>query len=265
MLWFTNHSAAPRPDTMKPDSDSPPSAPLARLDTLHVPKSCDVLADYLRQKILDGTLPDGALLPGERSLVEQTGLSRGSVREALRILEAEGLVTTRPGRYGGSRATRPTGSTVSRQIALFARGSQLPLAAIVQAREAIEPPLAELAARHRTEQDLATLRQIDARLQEAYDDVPAYLAENVNWHCALAAASHNALLEAFMHSIANLIHEASAIRNFATDEVRSLVLKAHARILDAVEKQDAPAARRRMERHVQAYSAHLRILIDRPD
>ena len=239
------------------------SAALARLDTLRVPKSCDVLADYLRQKIVDGTIPDGALLPGERDLVEQTGLSRGSVREALRILEAEGLVSTRPGRYGGSRATRPTGSTVSRQIALFARGSQLPLAAIIEAREAIEPPLAELAARHRTGEDLATLREIDARLQEAYDDVPAYLAENVNWHCALAAASHNALLEAFMRSIANLIHEASAIKDFATDEVRSLVLKAHARILDAVEKQDAAAARRRMERHVQAYSAHLRTLLDR--
>lgn len=236
-----------------------------RLGTLHIPKSCDVLANHLRQRILDGSFPDGTMLPGERELVEQTGLSRGSVREALRILEAEALVSTRPGRYGGSRVTRPTGSTVSRQIALFARGSRLPLASIIEAREAVEPPIAELAARHRTDEDLATLRQIDARLQEAYSDVPAYLTENVNWHCALAAASRNPLLEAFVRSIANLIHEASALNNFATDEVRSLVLKAHARILDAVEKQDADAARRRMARHVQAYSAHLRTLIDQQD
>ncbi|SAI00952.1 GntR family transcriptional regulator [Bordetella ansorpii] len=247
---------------MKPPSDRP-LAP--QLETLHIPKSCDVLASHLRQKILDGSFPDGTMLPGERDLVEQTGLSRGSVREALRILEAEGLVTTRPGRYGGSRATRPTGTTVSRQIALFARGSRLPLASIIEAREAIEPPIAELAARHRTDADLATLRQIDERLQDAFSDVPTYLAENVNWHCALAAASRNPLLEAFMRSIANLIHEASAIKDFANDEVRSLVLKAHDRILDAVEKQDADAARRRMARHVQAYSVHLRTLLDRPE
>jgi GntR family transcriptional regulator, transcriptional repressor for pyruvate dehydrogenase complex len=236
-----------------------------QLDTLHVPKSCDVLAAHLRQKILDGSFPDGTMLPGERDLVEQTGLSRGSVREALRILEAEGLVTTRPGRYGGSRATRPTGTMVSRQIAQFARGSGLPMAAIIEARAAIEPTIAELAARHRTQEDIATLRQIDCRLQDAFTDVPTYLAENVNWHCTLAAASRNPLLEAFLRSIANLIHEASAIRDFANDEVRMLVLKAHARILDAVEKQDAEAARRRMARHVEAYSVHLRKLLDRSD
>src|SRR5690606_32076493 len=102
-------------------------------------------------------------------------------------------------------------STVSRQIALFARGSHLPLASIIEAREAVEPPIAELAARHRTDEDLATLRQIDTRLQEAHSNVPVYLAENVNWHCTLAAASRNPLLEAFMRSIANLIHEASAL------------------------------------------------------
>lgn len=231
------------------------------LQTLRVPKSSDVLADHLRQLILDGRIADGALLPGERDLVEQTGLSRGSVREGLRILEAEGLVNTRPGRYGGSRATRPSNMTVSRQIMLFARGSQLSLAQIMQAREAIEPPLAELAAIYRTEEDLDELRQVSARLHDAYDDLPRYLDENVNWHCALAAASHNALLEAFMRSIAGMVREASAIRNFATDEVRTLVLKAHDRILDAIEKQDAPAARRRMERHVQAYSAQLRTLL----
>ncbi|WP_094810588.1 FadR/GntR family transcriptional regulator [Bordetella genomosp. 12] len=244
----------------KPEASAPP-----RLEPLHIPKSCDVLANHLRQKILDGSFPDGSLLPGERDLVDQTGLSRGSVREALRILEAEGLVSTRPGRYGGSRATRPSGTTVARQIALFARGSHLPLASIIEAREAVEPPIAELAALHRSDADLAELREIDRRLQQAHDNVPAYLEENVKWHCRLAAASRNPLLEAFMHSLANLIHEASTLHNFATDEVRSLVLQAHTRILDAVEKQDAAAARRRMTRHVQAYSAQLRNLIKQQD
>ena len=75
--------------------------PQLKLAPIHVPKSTDVLADQLRKQILGGELAPGAPLPTERDLVLQTRLSRGSVREALRILEAEGLVSTRPGRLGG--------------------------------------------------------------------------------------------------------------------------------------------------------------------
>ena len=75
-----------------------------RLSPILVPKTSDVLASELRRQILSGLLPPGASLPAERDLVTQTGLSRGSVRDDLRILESESLVITRPGRYGGSVA-----------------------------------------------------------------------------------------------------------------------------------------------------------------
>ena len=71
-----------------------------------VPKASDVLAARLREMILSSGLAEGTPLPTERELVTQSGLSRASVREALRVLETEGLVVTRAGRDGGSQVRR---------------------------------------------------------------------------------------------------------------------------------------------------------------
>lgn len=235
-----------------------PSSLLHELGCIRVPNSCDVLAERLQQHILSGAYPPGSPLPTERELVASSGLSRGSVREALRILGAQGLVRTRAGRYGGSVVSRPTDAQLAGHIKLFAKGRGVSLSALVEARQAVEPMVAHLAARHRTADDLAALKIISARLDEAaLDDVARFLEENANWHTALAAASHNDLLRAFTASISGLMLEASRIENFASEDVRKLVTQAHRRILLAIETQDADAARRRAERDVQAYALHL--------
>ncbi|MDB5817206.1 MAG: bacterial regulatory s, gntR family protein [Rhizobacter sp.] len=228
------------------------------LGLITVPKSCNVLAERLRAQILDGTYPPGAPLPTERELVQATGLSRGSVREALRILEAQGLALTKPGRYGGTVAVEPSDESLGGHINSFAKMRGLPLQTLVEARQALDPMIAYLAAKNRTEHDLAQLKAISARLDAAMvDDVPRFLEENANWHSALAIASHNDLLRAFKTSISALMLDASRIENFANNDVRQLVTLAHRRLLQAIEAQDAPAARRRSERDVQAYAEHL--------
>src|SRR5690606_27239204 len=79
-----------------------PSDGLLKNQPIVVPKASDVLAERLRQMILSGQIQPGHQLPAERELVKETSLSRASVREALRILELEGLIETRRGRGGGS-------------------------------------------------------------------------------------------------------------------------------------------------------------------
>jgi GntR family transcriptional regulator, transcriptional repressor for pyruvate dehydrogenase complex len=229
-----------------------------KLEPIHVPKTSDVLADQLRRQILAGALTPGAVLPAERDLVTQTGLSRGSVREALRILEAEGLVTTRPGRQGGSVARQPGDESLAKYVSLFVHGRGISLLSLLQTREAVEPSLAYLAAQNRTDAELQDLVDITKRVEDAYADTPLYLAENVKWHCAIATASHNELLRAFMVAISSMVYKASAIENFATEDVRNVVLKAHRRILDAIVAQDADAARRRMARHLAALTEAMR-------
>lgn len=230
---------------------------LSALGKIKVPKSCDVLAEKLQQAILSGDYPPGAALPTERELVSTTGLSRGSIREALRILEAQGLVYTRAGRYGGSVVSRPTDALLDRHINLFAKGNDVSLHSLVETRQALEPMVAYLAARNRTEDDLAELRRISALLEASLTDVPHFLEENAAWHSALSAASHNELLRALTSSISGLMMEASRIDNFASEDVRRLVTRAHRRILDAIEVQDGDAARRRSARDVEAYAKYL--------
>jgi len=238
--------------------------PELKLSPIVVPKTSDVLASELRRQILGGTLAPGAALPAERDLVIQTGLSRGSVREALRILEAEGLVATRPGRLGGSVARQPGDESLAKYISLFVHGRGITLLSLLQTREAVEPSLAALAAENRSEEELQVLVDVTKRVESAYADTPLYLSENVNWHCAIAAASHNELLRAFMVAISSMVYKASAIENFATAEVRTVVLKAHRRILDAIAAKDADAARRRMARHLAALTAAVKAFPSAP-
>lgn len=227
---------------------------LEGLGRIKVLKSSDVLAQKLRHEILSDAYQPGVALPTERELVSATGLSRGSVREALRILEAQGLVHTRAGRYGGTTVSQPTTDYLAGHINLYARGRSVPGRALVEVRLALEPMVAALAAERRTELDLANLRAIAHRLEQAAEnDRNAFLEENVNWHDAISAASHNDLLHAFATSVSGLMFEASQREEFATAEVRQRVCFAHARILEAIEAGDGDLARRRVERDVRAY------------
>lgn len=226
-----------------------------KLSPIVVPKTSDVLANELRLQILSGELPNGAALPTERELVAQTGLSRGSVRDALRVLEAERLLTTRPGRFGGSTAHKPNDETLKRSVSLFVQGRGISLLALQQTREAVEPSLAALAAINRTDAELQQLIEATENVEAAFDDTPLFLRENVQWHCAIANASHNELLRSFMYAISNMVYKATAVENFATDAVRQQVVHAHRRVLDSIAKQDENLARQRMARHLAAVTA----------
>ena len=224
----------------------------ARLSPIVVPRTSDVLAKELRRQILGGTFPPGSSLPAESEIVAQTALSRGSVREALRILESEGLVVTRPGRYGGSIAQRPDDDSLRHSISIFVQGRGISLISLLQTREAVEPPLAALAAKNRTEEELQEMKLATESVEAAFVDTPKFLLANVEWHMAIAAASHNELLRGIIHSLSSMIHKVSAIESFASDDVRKKVLHAHRRILEAITAKDEKAASRRMALHLAA-------------
>jgi DNA-binding FadR family transcriptional regulator len=235
-----------------------------KLSPITVPKTSDVLAGELRRQILTGLIAPGTALPAERDLVNQTGLSRGSVREALRVLETEHLVTIRPGRHGGPVARQPGDESLAKYVSLFVHGRGITLHALMQTRVALEPALAALAASNRTEAELQGLIDVTKDVEQAFSDTPLFLSENVKWHCAVAAASHNELLRAFMVAISSMVYKATAIENFASDDVRAVVVEAHRRILDAIIAQDADAAQRRMARHLSAVTAAVQALPNAP-
>jgi len=230
---------------------------MLNIEQVNVPRAAHVLADLLREKIFKGELAVGAELPAERDLAERAGVSRATVREALRLLESDGLVITRVGRKGGSEVVQLSVEVVERSLQTFIRGRRIRLDAILETRAAIEGPSAAYAAAHRTEEDLDRLELCHERVEKASKDadMQAYLQANLDWHIQVVQAGHNELLVAFMSAIAQPIFEASDLKGFISPQLRVAAIRAHRRVIDAIRERDGEAARRRMERHVDAYVA----------
>lgn len=226
---------------------------LGGIAPISVPKASDILANQLRAMILDGTVPPGQSLPPERELVESSGLSRSSVRDALRVLEVEGLIATRPGRSGGSVAKLPSRETVARPMELFVKSHEIQLGSLLDCRLAVEPFLAARAAINRTEEELAEIKSLHDRFVATEDDIADYKRLNLEWHLAVARASHNELLIALMEAVSHPILEAADYQAVTTEQIRAAAKKAHTAIVEAIEAQDADLAHQRMSKHVGAY------------
>ena len=224
------------------------------LKPVDVPKASDVLARELRERILSGELTEGTALPAERELVKQTQMSRATVREALRILEVQNLVRVRAGRAGGAFVQRPTTKSMASSVTLLIRGQKIKLADLMETREALEPFCAELAARKRTEDELAVLDRANKDISDPDADLPAFLQANLDWHVGVAMASHNELLIGFMTALSHAIYTGTENAAFVDDNVRTVTARAHRSITTAIRNRDADAAGRRMRRHVHSYA-----------
>jgi GntR family transcriptional regulator, transcriptional repressor for pyruvate dehydrogenase complex len=219
-----------------------------------VPKASDVLARELRERILSGELAEGVALPAERELVKQTQMSRATVREALRILEVQNLVRVRAGRAGGAFVQRPTTKSMATTVSMLIRGRRIKLVDLMETREALEPFCAELAARNRTDEDLAVLNKANKDIADPDADLPAFLQANLDWHVGVAVAGHNELLIGFMTALSHAIYAGTENAAFVDDDVRAATQRAHKSITVAIRNQDTEAAARRMRSHVHTYA-----------
>ncbi len=236
----------------------PESSAVARhpvqLQPMQVPKASDVLANDLRERILRGEFPSGTALPPERELVTQTRMSRTTVREALRILEVQGLVTIKTGRSGGAFVQQPGGDSVATSVNLLIRGQQLRLTDLLETREAIEPACAALAAKYRNDDDIEALEAANKTIGDLEIPLERFLQANVDWHIGVAVASHNELLTGFMSALSTAIYSSTENKAFVDDEVRRTTYRAHKTITDAIKAGDSSAATRRMSKHVHGYA-----------
>src|ERR1700678_3580094 len=230
------------------------SSSAIRLSPVHVLKASDVLAGELRERILTGELAEGDPLPAERELVKQTQMSRATVREALRILEVQNLVRVRAGRAGGAFVQRPTTKSMASTVSMLIRGRQIKLADLMETREALEPFCAELAARKRTDDDLAVLDQANSDIADPGADLSAFLQANLDWHVGVAMAGRNELLIGFMTALSQAIYTGTENAAFVDDTVRTVTARAHRSVTAAMRSRDPHAAGRRMRRRVLSYA-----------
>ena len=129
------------------------------------PKTAELIAIHLRRQIVRGELKPGETLPPEMQLVGQFGVSRPTLREAFRILEAETLLSVRRGSRGGAQVMSPDVSVAARNIGLLLQIQGTTIDDVYQARMISEPPCAALLAKRRTQQDIDDLTEVVEKLK----------------------------------------------------------------------------------------------------
>jgi len=209
--------------------------------------------DRLRNYVVEGGLRAGDRLPPERDLAARLGVSRASVKQAIVVLEVQGLVEARHG--GGTYLVRDS-LEVEPVEQLVERRRRLP--DVLDAREALETKLAELAAERRTTEDIAELRAALGVMGEEIDEGADGVEGDRLFHAAVTAAAHSGILAEFMRSIADQITESrhESLRQPGRP-VRSLAQ--HMAIFEAIEAGQPRQAAAAMRRHVRTV-AKVRLL-----
>jgi DNA-binding FadR family transcriptional regulator len=160
----------------------------------------EAIVGQIRTLIRNELLRPGDKLPSERELSEQLGVSRVTVREALRVLEASGLLTIRVGARGGAFVTSPSSAKISTELADLVTLSPLTATEVTEARQVFEIGIVPLIVERATEQDIADLRAMVREHQAALRDGEYGMASSAAFHGRLAASTHNAAVEMFVRS-----------------------------------------------------------------
>jgi DNA-binding FadR family transcriptional regulator len=209
--------------------------------------------------IVAGEIRPGDLLPSEMSLAARFSVSRTVIREALKVLASKGMVEILHGQ--GVRVLPETAWSALDPLILAARERQGGLLHLLQdllqVRRIVETEMAALAAQQATDDEVAQLQRILARMETAQDDLDAYNELDLELHAYLAAITHNRLLPALLRPISDLL----AVGRHVTLHSRGTSAFAHAHhreIVDAVAQRDSSAARAAMERHLRLFEDDIR-------
>jgi GntR family transcriptional repressor for pyruvate dehydrogenase complex len=183
------------------------------------PKAAVAVANELRRRIVTGTVAVGDALPAEGRLLDELGVSRPSLRAALRILESEGLVTMRRGSRGGAWVNAPTDDVLARRAGAYLQYHQVSLDEIHRARLVIEPPAVAIVARRADPDDVAVLTSLAEAEIALVRDRDAFRAAAMTFHRRLVELSGNKMLIIFASMIHGII-EAQAERRAASPSGR---------------------------------------------
>lgn len=213
-----------------------------------LPKASDVLADRLRGQILGRGMTNGEPLPSEAELIAEHGFSRGTVREALRLLESDGLIEIRRGPHGGIRVAEPDLSQITRSLALRLTLAETTTRSFSAFRQLVEPAAAAAAAEHATEEQRGWLMA----LAEAGSPQNTSWEPSVEFHEALGVCSNNEILRVVIAAFGQELTWHVPGEGL-TETDREDTRRAHRSIARAVAAGEAERASKAMLRHLQQF------------
>ncbi|MFN8217864.1 MAG: FCD domain-containing protein [Solirubrobacterales bacterium] len=211
-----------------------------------------MIAREIVKEITDRDLEVGAPLAPEADMLEAFGVSRASLREALRILETQGLITIRPGPGGGPSVAEMDSRDFGRMATLFFQVMRVTLGDLMEARLALEPLMAKLAASRRDPEMNEVLRaSMDAHYGDLTDDEWREVTDS--FHGLICSMSGNPLLNLLARGLKD-IYTARVSGLIFPDEKREHVRETHERIVEAIERDDGDTAQQLMHDHMASYA-----------
>lgn len=213
-------------------------------------KVAEALAQEIVHEIVSRKLPPGTLLSSEAQMLEDYGVGRGSLREALRILEVHGLITMKPGRNGGPMVIEVGTRDYGRMSTLFFHLGGMTFQQLIEARLVLEPLMARMAAERRA-QDLEG-QLADPGATRVEDDA-TYFDATKDFHRSVASMSGNPVLNLLCVSLEDIFRDQISGLLSPTEE-RKHVLEVHAAIAGAIAQGDANEAEQLMRQHMQEYA-----------
>lgn len=239
------------------------STPVRR--QLKQPRIAEIVADGLRQRILSGDLEDGAMLPKQEELLAEFGVSPPSIREALRILETEGLITVQRGNVGGAVVHRPQAAKAAYMLGLVLQSRAVSLGELVNAMRKLEPACAAECAM-RPDRATTVLPKLRAVLDDGLkniDDSDAFIGLARKFHIELVANCGNeamslvvgALESLWSAQVNTLAREGARQGSFADQAIRQSMADEHERLYRLIAEGDARGVEQAMRDHYSGGSA----------
>lgn len=218
-------------------------------------KAYERIITHIRGEISSRILRPGDRLPPETDLARSLGVSRPTVREALKVLESQNVLRSSTGPTGGTFVEAINGAGVAEyltdSISLLMDVDELTLEELWSAREITEVPAAELAARRRTEQDMFVIEKT-VEMDEHKEGMA--IVSDISFHRAVAEASKNRMLSLFassIHMTIKALHDHYIVPESVLPEVKRVSQQQHRLIYQAISDQDEALAAIRMREHLQ--------------
>jgi GntR family transcriptional regulator, transcriptional repressor for pyruvate dehydrogenase complex len=213
-------------------------------------RAFDDIIDQVRDMLRSGELRPGQKLPSERDFAVQLGVSRNTVREALRMLEIAGLITLKKGHTGGAFVTDSNSEAVTQGISDGLTLTKFSITDLAESRIALETFIVRKAAAEITETELEDLEASVARAKQISErnDFPALLDAHVEFHEKLAASAHNPILSSLVQPLLGLTRDL-ALR--IGPRAGESVWEERRRLLAALRHRDADTAAREVEAYLR--------------
>ena len=205
--------------------------------------------DYFKKKIMDGELRPGEKLPPERDIAERLNVSRNSVREAIRIMDMTGVISSQQG--SGNYITCEFQKSLAETMTMMFAMDQIDYKQISQIRQALECLAFSLAIEHASDEQIKEMESLVKELDKSTDDVKN-AALDKKLHFMLAQSSRNILvldfLEACSGVIDSFIHDMRAAI-LRTEELKKLLNECHKKLIEALKEKDETKGQEALKRH----------------